>query len=230
VRTQSACSPDEPLENAPSGQVAETQNTEVEEEADPFERGRGGEMGRGGMSMGSMGGGRGGRFGGRSGPGTFTVATSDKRSILVNTTTGASWQLIIDNPGSHWEPIVMGVSKGGRLEISWSAAPAGAADVQPAAPSEKREARMLEQSEKHVRRLNNALEMETERSRDLEKSVTLSNLEVRRLTDGLFKYRDEVAELKKQLKEANKLLNARPQPAPPQPTSTSEETNPFEGS
>jgi hypothetical protein len=42
--------------------------------------------------------------------GTFTVVTADKRSILLNTSTGDSWTLMIDNTGSRWEPIKMPVA------------------------------------------------------------------------------------------------------------------------
>ena len=122
----------------------------------------------------------------------------------------------------------MGVPKGGKTEISWSAAPTGTAAAQPAAPPETRDAVRLEQSEKHARRLNVALDLETERSGDLEQSLVEANLEIRRLTDGVFKYRDEVTELKKELREAKKALTARPELAPAQSNSTSEDVNPFE--
>lgn len=40
--------------------------------------------------------------------GTFTVVTSGKRTILLNTTSGESWQLGIDEKGARWQPIAMG--------------------------------------------------------------------------------------------------------------------------
>ena len=46
-------------------------------------------------------------FAGGSGAGTFTVVSDGKRSIMVNTLTGDSWLLRIDEKGSHWEPIKM---------------------------------------------------------------------------------------------------------------------------
>jgi hypothetical protein len=211
---------DEPLENAQSGQVAETLNTEEEVEVDLFERGRGGEMGMG----------RGGRFGGGSGLGTFTVVTSDKRSILVNTTTGESWHLMIDNPGSHWEPIAMGVSKGGKTEISWSAAPAGAADVQPATQlSVDAEPGRLERVTNYAVKLQEALDSETEKNQQLQKTLASVREKNSALKKTIADYSEERTELKQQLEEAKKLLTARPQPAPPQPATTSEETNPFGG-
>jgi len=41
--------------------------------------------------------------------------------------------------------------------------------------------------------------METKRTSDSQKALAEAQLEIRRLTDGIFKYRDEVAELMKQL-------------------------------
>lgn len=140
--------------------------------------------------------------------GKFTVVTGDKRSILVNTTTGDSWLLMIDNPGSHWEPIAKGVSKGGKTEISWSAAPAGVADVQPAA-SDARLAKHNEELGKKYAVLGYkfAEQQGLIRQRDMEfASLNVQLKDTRKDLDSA-KQRNEV--LEKQLKESKDALNAR---------------------
>lgn len=212
---------DEPLENALSGKVAETQLTEEEEEveADPFERGRGGEMGRGGMSMGSMGGGRGGRLGGRSGPGTFTVATSDKRSILVNTTTGESWQLMIDNPGSHWEPIAMGVSKGGKTEISWPAPNSGESPEQ-LRKLEQLRMQQVHESDRQVNKLTNDRSKLEGQLRHLSDELSKSKRRELKLEAALRSF--EKSQVQNEEEEAEEKKNVE------EGAATSGENNPFE--
>lgn len=162
--------------------------------------------------------------------GTFAVVSDGKRSILLNTSTGDSWLMVIDNPGTHWEPIALGVSKGGKTEISWSAAPAGAVDVQPATQlSVDAEPGRLERATNHAIKLQEALDSETEKKQQLQNTLASVREKNSALKKTIADYSEERAELKQQLEEAKKTLNARPQPAPPQPTSNSNEDNPFGG-
>jgi hypothetical protein len=142
-------------------------------------------------------------------PGTFTVVSDSKRLILLNTTTGNSWMLMVDNPGSRWEPIAMGVSKGGKTEIRLSAAPASS-DPAPAAASPKNpDARTLEQTAKHMRRLSYALDMETERIKELEEWVVKTNEKNAELKKLAVESDQRNEELEKQLKEAKDALSAK---------------------
>jgi hypothetical protein len=167
--------------------------------------------------------------------GTYTVVSDGKRSILLNTSKGDSWRLIVDNPGSHWEPIAMGVAKGGKTEISWSAAPAGATrtDVEEANDlGRERQAKNLENDRSRLeaelqlvsdelsksRRRERTLESEVEELSDSVKELKKSVAQIHQKNKGLEKSAEEtISELTNQLYEAKRTLEARPQPAPPSP-------------
>jgi hypothetical protein len=146
-----------------------------------------------------------------TGPGTFTVVSGDKRSILLNTTTGETWQLMIDNPGSHWEPIAKGVSKGGKTEISWSAVPAGAADVQPAADADliTMPRSLLTTYENTLANRLSTITSLKQRNKELVKIVAETNEKNADLKNFAAEAEQRNEELEKQLKEAKDALKAR---------------------
>ena len=237
---------DDPYENAmQEGGFAGNQITVEEEEEvesdNPFEdmpdessRGRG----RGeGMRRPGMGGGMGMAMG-RSGmagrvnaaasesAGTFSVVSDDKRSIMVNTTTGNSWLLVIDNPGTHWEPIKMpGAAEQASLSPWGAEAPESPVSdddtltevkLKQAVEFAKNSARQKDQLVEKLKdaygnigELKSTVETLVQHEKTLAKEVNDLSDKRSELELEITNFKIYVDELKKELKDAQELLKAR---------------------
>lgn len=167
--------------------------------------------------------------------GTFTIVSDGKCSVLLNTSTGDSWTLVIDGQGSHWESIAIGVPAqqgqqgGADSSLTLSERHQAARDARDKSVEANdlglEDSATIQKQERQIRRLSDRLrdfaqqlDVAKRRNELLEKATEERISEQGNVIELLKKQNNELIqkndELAKQLKDAQLASGATPNAAP----------------